>query len=173
MHATERDDRLMITRLFSAEGERVFDGEIGRFVEASVIPCHRCGICCERWQPLVAAADIDRLADYLGMTHHCFIEAYTAAYPFDDEVRLLRRDGSACTFLRKDEHGRASCAVHEARPVACRVWTPSLERKECLDGLKRFGSPDVLLPVASVYPDQDDRNAFAGVIRGGGATDGG
>jgi len=163
----------MITRLFSAEGERVFDGEIGRFVEASVIPCHRCGICCERWQPLVSGADIDRLVEHLGLTHDRFVEAYTTPYPFDDEVRLLRRDGNACTFLRKDEHGRASCAVHEARPVACRAWTPSLERKECLDGLKRFGSPDVPLSVTTVYPEKEDRDAFAGVVRGRGAGDGG
>ncbi|MGH2583688.1 MAG: YkgJ family cysteine cluster protein [Dehalococcoidia bacterium] len=163
----------MITRLFSADGERVFDGEIGRFVEAAVIPCHRCGICCERWQPLMSDADIDRLAGHLGMTRGRFIEAYTTSYPFDDEVRLLRRDGNACTFLRRDESGRASCAVHEARPVACRAWTPSLERKECLDGLKRFGSIDVLLPITTVYPDEEDRDAFAGVIRGGGADGGG
>src|SRR5262249_21033595 len=31
---TRRDDRSMITRLTAADGERVFDGEIGRFVEA-------------------------------------------------------------------------------------------------------------------------------------------
>src|SRR5215207_1304696 len=109
----------MITRMITGRGERVFDGEVGRFVEATAIPCHRCGICCERWQPLVSGREADRLATHLDLQIEEFVETYTTPYPFDDTVRLLRREGDGCVFLRRDKAGRAACAVHPARPDAC------------------------------------------------------
>jgi Fe-S-cluster containining protein len=157
----------MITRLMTTEGERVYDGEIGRFVEASLIPCHRCGVCCERWQPLVSAAEVARLAGYLGITPERFQSEYTTSYPFDDETHLLQRSGRGCIFLRYDEDGRSACTVHPARPDACRDWTASLERRECRDGLARFGAANDLVPLVEVYPLAEERTTFTRVVRGG------
>jgi Fe-S-cluster containining protein len=159
----------MITRMTTPRGERVFDGEIGRFVEASAIPCHRCGVCCERWQPLVSGAEVARLADFLGIGLDAFLAAYTTSYPFDDAARLLRREGAGCVFLGRDERGRALCTVHPARPDTCREWTASLDRRECVDGLARFGAG--VVPIAVVYPDEGERAAFGGVIRQGKGRD--
>ena len=150
--------------MITGRGERVFDGEVGRFVEASAIPCHRCGVCCERWQPLVSGEEAARLAAFLGVEVEAFLAEYTAAYPFDDAVRLLRREGRGCVFLGRDEGGRSLCTVHPARPDTCREWTASLDRRECVDGLARFGAGAV--PLAVVYPDEDERAAFAAVVRG-------
>jgi Fe-S-cluster containining protein len=156
----------MITRLHAPGHDRIFDGEVGRFVESSAIPCHRCGVCCERWQPLVTPEEVARLAIYLDVPVHEFYEAYTERYPFDDTARFLRRTDGACVFLQRDVEGRSSCAVHAARPDVCRTWTASLDRRECVDGLSRFGSTDDIVLIPVVYPDTAERARFATVVRG-------
>jgi Fe-S-cluster containining protein len=157
---------MTITRLRSAIGERVFDDEVGRFVEGSAIPCHRCGICCERWQPLVSAGEIERIAAFLGIGGEEARERFTEPYPLDDAVRLLRREGSGCVFLRYEADGRALCSIHPARPEVCRDWVASLDRRECVDGLRRFGGADVI-PLSAVFEGQDERAAFIKVIGSG------
>lgn len=154
----------MITRLLSRAGERIFDGEIGAFVDASAIPCHRCGVCCERWQPPVTAAEIDRLAAHLGLDRDETARRYTRPYPFDDEVRLLARADGGCVFLAHDQDGRSRCTVHGARPDACRDWVASLDRRECVDGLRRFGPPDAAVESTAVYPDAEEHAAFLAVV---------
>lgn len=158
----------MISRMLTTAGERIYDGEIGRFVEASAIPCHRCGVCCERWQPLVSSAEVERLATYLAMPAVAVRTRFTVSYPFDDEVWLLAREGRGCVFLRYDADGRASCSVHPARPEVCRDWTASLDRRECVDGLGRFGESGPI-PLAAVYPLVGEQKQFVQVIRGGDA----
>lgn len=162
----------MITRLSAAGSERIFDDEVGRFVEASVIPCHRCGVCCERWQPLVSGAEIERLAAFLGVGEAFLLERFTESYPLDDAVRLIRRQGGVCTFLRYDPDGRSSCSVHPARPEVCRSWTASLDRRECVEGLGRFGGSAELIPIHAVYSEQVERDRFAATVRGTEASDG-
>ena len=156
----------MITRLYGPSGERVYDHEVGQFVEACLIPCHRCGVCCQRWQPLVTTAERERLAAFLALSPDDVTAAFTTAYPFDDDARLLRHENGGCVFLRWEEDGRSACAVHPARPDACREWTASLARRECVDGFGRFGSADALVPLTVLYPDQDERLAFERVARG-------
>jgi Fe-S-cluster containining protein len=157
----------MITRMRGPLGERIYDGEIGCFVEAGVIPCHRCGVCCELWQPLVAAPEVERLAAHLAITGAEVTARYTEPYPFDDASRLLRHADGGCIFLRRDGDGRSSCSVHPARPDACRDWTASLFRRECTTGLARFGDGAVLLPM-TLYPNDDERHEFLRVARGRG-----
>jgi Fe-S-cluster containining protein len=150
----------MITRILAAEGERVYDDEVGRFVDE--IPCHRCGVCCERWQAPVSEAEAARLAEWLGLPVERLIEQYTERYPFDEGIRLLRHEGGGCVFLRREADGRAGCAVHPARPDTCRTWTASLQRRECIDGLDRFGG--AILPLTVIYPDAEERDRFADVL---------
>jgi len=161
----------MITRLSAPGRERIYDGEVGRFVEASAIPCHRCGICCERWQPLVDESEIARLARFLGIDAAAVREVYTQEYPFDDSARLLRRQEGACVFLRREPDGRSLCSVHPARPEICRSWTASLDRRECVDGLGRFAAPAALIAIAAIYDQVPDRVAFECAVRGDGAVD--
>lgn len=158
---------MTITRLRSPDIERVFDDEVGRFVERSAIPCHRCGVCCERWQPLVGAGEMARLAAFLGISDAQFGEEFTEAYPLDDRVRFLRREGAGCIFLRYQADGRATCSVHQARPDVCQDWIASLDRRECVDGLRRFGGGEVI-PLAAIFAVPDERMAFVEVIRQGG-----
>jgi Fe-S-cluster containining protein len=155
----------MITRLTASDAERIYDDEVGRFVEASAIPCHQCGVCCERWQPLVGAAELERLAGFLGMSAESVRERYTETYPFDDSVSLIRQQEGACVFLRREASGRSLCSVHPARPEVCRSWTASLDRRECVDGLSRFASASTLVPIADIYGWEPDRDVFAAVVR--------
>ncbi|MGD9889992.1 MAG: YkgJ family cysteine cluster protein [Dehalococcoidia bacterium] len=161
----------MITHLSTPDVERIYDGEISRFVEASAIPCHQCGVCCERWQPSVTDEEIERLAGFLRIDAASLRDSYTVEYPFDDAVRLLGQTDGACIFLRRQPSGRNLCAVHPARPDVCRSWTASLDRRECVDGLGRFAARATLVPINVVYDQQADRDAFAAVVRAGEATD--
>jgi Fe-S-cluster containining protein len=124
------------------------------------VPCHRCGVCCERWQPLLTTKDADRLAARLGLATAEFHETYTSSYPFDDEQRLLRQDGGRCVFLTYDQDSRATCTVHDARPAVCREWSAGLEKKECRSGLERFAQTG-LIRLEDLYPDPADRQDFA------------
>lgn len=130
--------------------------------EAAPIPCHRCGVCCERWQPLLSPADAERLAGHLGMALERFLRAYTSSYPFDDERWLLRREGAGCVFLRYEDRGdrRASCAVHAARPDVCRGWAAGLDKKECVQGLERFADAAGVVALDVLYPSDTDRKEF-------------
>lgn len=125
------------------------------------IPCHRCGLCCERWQPLLTAMDADQLAAYLGLSADEFRERFTTPYPLDDERRLLRQEAGRCVFLHSEPDGRTTCTVHPARPQACRDWEPALTKKECVQGLERLAASSGLLRIEDLYPDCDDRRAFA------------
>lgn len=120
------------------------------------IPCHRCGLCCERWQPLLTRADRERLAAHLGLSVATFEVAYTQPYPLDDERRLLRQENGRCVFLRY-EGQHTTCTVHPARPQACRDWQPGLSRKECVEGLARFADAAGLIRLEDLYPDEADR----------------
>ncbi len=85
--------------------------------DGPALDCFRCGICCERWQPLLTGADAARLAEALEMSLPAFFQAYTAPYPFSDEERLLNRgaDGG-CVFLRS---GRRSPHRTSASATGC------------------------------------------------------
>lgn len=152
----------MRIRLHAGPTERSFDAGLGRFTEDETIPCFRCGVCCRRWQPLIGPAEAERLARYLGLAVEPFLARYARPYPLDEQHQLLARDGG-CIFLRF-EGGRASCAVHEARPQACRDWDASLSRRECLDGLRALGASGAPLAPVALY-DGTDAEAFVRHLR--------
>ena len=134
------------------------------------IPCHRCGVCCERWQPLLTPADAARLAAHLGLTLADFHAAYTTPYPFDDERRLLRQEDGHCVFLRyepireRDERCRSGCAAHAERPAICREWQAGLDKKECVQGLLRFADDGGRVRVADLYAEADERAGFLAAL---------
>lgn len=159
-----------------------------------VIPCYRCGVCCERWQPLLTPADAAGLAAYLGATVEVFHAEFTTPYPFDDERRLLRQEENRCIFLRYQrtavaerlgdvppaarpgeetalhrplpafERSWSGCAVHDARPAVCREWAAGLAKKECVDGLTRYADDRGRIPIGRLYPDAAGRAAFLATI---------
>lgn len=159
----------MRIRLLAAGVRRSYDTQLGRFTDAEAIPCHRCGICCQRWQPLLTRPEAMRLAEHLGLSVEEFLAGYARPYPLEEDAHLLNQRDGGCVFLRFDA-GQAVCSVHEARPQACRDWDASLLRKECVDGLRGEQTAAGLLLPLRLYEDPDDARAFARQLRGDTAT---
>jgi Fe-S-cluster containining protein len=151
-------------RLRAGEVERQYDEGLGRFIDAEAIPCFRCGVCCQRWQPLIGPQESARLAAFVGMPVEEFLAVYARPYPFAEATYQLREGPQGgCIFLEMRD-GRASCRVHPARPQACRDWEASLFRRECRDGLRALASEGVLA-VAPLYDSAEDAAAFVARLR--------
>ncbi len=149
--------------LCAEQTRRSYDSGLGRFTDDEAIPCFRCGVCCQRWQPLVGRLEAERLAAFLGLSLGAFLERHTRRYPLaEDTYQLLGQDGG-CVFLTF-ENGRAGCAVHEARPQACRDWDASLARRECLDGLRLLRADTGPLAPVTLY-DGPDAEVFVQHLR--------
>ena len=150
-------------RLRAGDVQHSYDEALGRFTDDEVIPCYRCGVCCERWQPLIGPVETARLAAYLGLATADFLERYARPYPFAEETYQLReRPEGGCIFLTSDPDGRSGCNVHPARPQPCRDWDASLLRKECRDGLERLPASGAV----PLYDDPDELRALVERLRG-------
>jgi len=146
-------------------GSRIYDSGLGRFSDAEIIPCFRCGVCCQRWQPLVSLAEAERLGQFLQMDADAVLAVHARPYPLAEDTYILNERNGGCTFLAFDD-GRATCTVHEARPYACRDWDASLHRKECLDGLRQVQPVGEPFQPIRLYDNDADAAAFLCRIRG-------
>jgi Fe-S-cluster containining protein len=154
----------MRIRLNAVDEGRSYDTQLARFTDAETIPCFRCGVCCQRWQPLIGRLEADRLAASTGMETADFLAQFARPYPLEEDThQLLERDGG-CVFLRFD-NGLAGCSVHEARPQSCRDWDASLLRRECLDGVRGETSPSGLLIPLRLYEDDRSNRELADRLR--------
>ena len=115
------------------------EGKEITITEQTPISCFRCGICCTCYQPPLTSEDIDNIASALGISHSKCISRYTLKVPIK-EGYLLKHTKKGCVFLAWDADGKASCTIHPSRPEACRKWTPSLSKPECLEGLAKLKS---------------------------------
>ncbi len=142
----------MIARLRTRDGvEREFGaGEGG---PAGAVPCVRCGVCCERWSPELAPADVERLARFLSLTADDLLSRFARPYP-PGGSHVLRHTAAGCVLLARGPDGRFACSVHPARPQACRDWQAALDRRECRDGLARIGSG--LVAPEDLYPGEPE-----------------
>ncbi len=89
-----------------------------------------CAECCSGYEPFVSRADVQRIADHLGMTYDEVMRQYVVERPSADgfHVGWLRKvsDDIAdqCVFLMGTRSGRYYCGIYEARPGDCREFTP-------------------------------------------------
>ncbi|MSQ26977.1 MAG: YkgJ family cysteine cluster protein [Dehalococcoidia bacterium] len=132
--------------------------------DSTPIPCFRCGVCCEKWQPLLAPEELRQVAAALGLTLRAFNRRYTRPYPLRRGWRQFKATAAGCTFLDATSR-QAGCTIHPHRPQVCRDWHAGLGKRECLSGLRRVVGPD-LLPIALLYDDADDRAGFVAAIAG-------
>ena len=149
---------------------------------AREVPCFQCGVCCLKWQPLLSPAELRELAASLGLTLRTFNRRYTRTYPVRRGYRQLRTgDTGGCVFLQPLAQGspepcrRApsgaqasrlpvpgetpgtllyACSIYENRPQVCRDWKAGLDKRECLEGIRRLA-----LPLRDLYHDLRDRAA--------------
>jgi len=89
-----------------------------------------CAQCCSGYEPFVSHADVQRIADHLGMTYNDVLREYIVQRPSADgfHVGYLRKvtDDIAdqCVFLMGSKSGRHYCGIYEARPHDCEDFTP-------------------------------------------------
>ncbi len=127
----------------------------------AAIPCFRCGVCCEKWQPLLGPDALRQVAASLGLTLRTFNRRYTRPYPLRRGWRQFKATPTGCVFLDVSA-GRAACTIHPHRPQVCRDWHAGLEKRECLVGLQALGGPG-LLALASMYENPEDIDRLAAV----------
>jgi Fe-S-cluster containining protein len=134
--------------------------------EQTPIPCFRCGICCTCHQPPLTPEDIENIASALGISRSKCISRYARKVPIK-EGYLLKHTKEGCVFLAWDVDGKACCTIHPSRPKACREWTPSLAKPECLEGLAKLKSRGQILLLEELFSSQKDRQDLYSSLEGG------
>ena len=85
------------------------------------IDCLECANCCKTTSPIFRSVDIKRLSKRLRMTESKFIDTYLKI----DEENDYVLQSSPCSFLGDDNY----CSVYEDRPLACREYPHTNQRK--------------------------------------------
>ena len=103
------------------------------------IQCFRCGVCCTKYQVCLSLVEARQIADELGFDWDECLDRYVdQKWPGTDSF-LLRHCNGACVFLEHaEESKKTNCHIHRVKPAVCRIWTPSLYRRECREGLAQF-----------------------------------
>lgn len=89
-----------------------------------------CAECCSGYEPFVSKADVQRIADHLGMSYGDVMREYIEERPSADGfyvgwVRKITDDlASNCVFLKGNKSGHYYCGIYEGRPGDCREFTP-------------------------------------------------
>jgi len=133
--------------------------------EQTPIPCFRCGICCASYQAPLTPEDIDNIASALGISSSKCISRYALKVPIK-EGYLLKRTEKGCIFLTWDADGKARCTIYPSRPKACREWTPSLSKPECLKGLAKLKSRGPIMLLEELFSSQKDKQDLYSSLEG-------
>ena len=113
-NAKRHDERnFTFLRSLKMKDDRVVDRKAHRLHEEafSIIDCTQCANCCKTIHPLLTEADIERIAQHLGMEESAFRAKYLEA---DDDSSLRMKD-LPCPFLGADNR----CTIYEVRPAEC------------------------------------------------------
>jgi Fe-S-cluster containining protein len=135
---------------------KTLEGKVITATEQTPIPCFRCGVCCTCYQPALTPEDIENIASTLRISSSKCIFKYAVKVPIK-EGYLLRHTKKGCVFLAWDEDGKARCSIYPSRPRACREWTPSLAKPECLEGLAKLKSEGQIILLEELFPSHDEQ----------------
>jgi Fe-S-cluster containining protein len=89
-----------------------------------------CAECCSGYEPFVSKADVQRIAEHLGMSYEETMRQYIVKRPSADGyhvgwLRKISNDAAdQCVFLMGPRSGRYYCGIYPARPGDCREFTP-------------------------------------------------
>jgi len=144
---------------------KTIDGKEITIAEQAPIPCFRCGICCTSYQAPLTDEDMDNIASALGVSRSKCISRYAVKVP-TKEGYLLKRTEKGCIFLAWDADGKARCTIYPSRPKACREWTPSLSKPECLEGLAQLKSRGQIMLLEELCPPQKDKQDLYSSLKG-------
>jgi Fe-S-cluster containining protein len=135
---------------------KTLEGKEITVAEQIPMPCFRCGICCTCYNPPLTTQDIDNIASVLGISRSKCISKYAHKAPIK-EGYLLKHTKMGCVFLAWDADGKARCTMYASRPKACREWTPSLSKPECLQGLAKLNSEGQIMLLEELFPSREEQ----------------
>jgi Fe-S-cluster containining protein len=135
---------------------KTIEGKEITVAEQTPIPCFRCGICCTCYQPPLTTKDIDNIASALGISRAKCISKYAVKVPIK-EGYLLKRTEKGCVFLAWDADGKARCTIYPSRPKACREWTSSLAKPECVEGLAKLKSERQIMLLEELFSSYEEK----------------
>jgi hypothetical protein len=84
--------------------------------------CSHCGVCCEKTEMMLSAADVERL-ERRGYSRHKFMR-----YDKHGFARLKNR-GGFCVFYDAE---KCRCKVYRHRPLGCRIYPVIYCEKEAV-----------------------------------------
>lgn len=85
--------------------------------------CVQCGGCCRQHGALrLLTEDIERMAEYLGLSADEFRERYGVQHIYKDLHYIELHDG--CIFLTADDR----CSINPAKPFFCENYIPYVDR---------------------------------------------
>jgi len=135
---------------------KTLEGKEITVAEQIPIPCFRCGICCTCYQPPLTTEDIGNIASALGISRSKCLSKYAHKGPIK-EGYLLKHTKKGCVFLGWDADGKARCTIYSSRPKACREWTPSFAKPECLKGLARLKSRGQVMLLEELFSSREEQ----------------
>ncbi len=154
----------MRVTLTNKDGSSVeYDRDLGG-LDPKTSPCFQCGTCCSRWQAPVDSREIQLISDRLGIPKDVFHSQYLRQYSMKEDCYLINHKAGACVFLVRNQQ-RAYCFIHEFKPEACSDWTPSLARKECLEGLQKLGYGGGLVKMDDLNLSSQQASGFCESLR--------
>ena len=99
---------------------------------------------------------MNKIASTLGISRSKFISRYARKVPIK-EGYLLKHTKKGCVFLAWDADGKARCTIHSSRPLACREWTPTLAKPECLEGLAKLKSEGQIMLLEELLLSHEEK----------------
>jgi Fe-S-cluster containining protein len=135
---------------------KTIEGKAITIKEQIPIPCFRCGICCTCYYPPLTPEDTDNIAAALGISSSKCRSRYAVKVP-TKEGYLLKQTKKGCVFLAWDADGKARCTIYPSRPKACREWTPSLAKPECIEGLTKLKSRGQVILLEELVPSHEEQ----------------
>jgi Fe-S-cluster containining protein len=135
---------------------KTIEGKEITTTEQTPIPCFRCGVCCTCYQPPLTTEDVENIALALGISRSKYISKYAVKVPMK-EGYLLKHTKKGCVFLTWDADGKARCIIYASRPKACREWTPSLSKPECLEGLAKLKSEGQIVLLEELFSSDEEK----------------
>ena len=102
--------------------------------------CSKCRNCCKMYKGSIPVDDIDRDAQYLGITSERFIDTYLEKEEYDMNYQTKHRP---CDFMRDD----GSCKLDDCKPDSCKKY-PYTDQPERLSSLLSVLDTIEICPVA-------------------------
>ena len=105
--------------------------------EVDLMKCLRCGVCCTMHQAIASCEETQRIISFLKITMREWEKLNSEPRWHSDNSYLIRHSNNACIFLKR-ANNVSYCDINPVKPSCCTDWTPSLNKKECCNGLVKY-----------------------------------